>query len=107
MTDVERFRSRLEPDERSQLAQLLRAEQRREDELNKIIRKRDALIRELRWGHKGRAPVRPETLMASTRCSRFPDGLSRTTLHRIVGRLKDRPMTNDHDDERRNDHDAT
>lgn len=104
---MDRFRSRLEPDERSQLAQLLRAEQRREDELNKIIRKRDALIRDLRWGHKGRAPVRPETLMASTRCGRYPLGLSRTTLHRIVGRLKDRPTDTNTTTNGAHDHDTT
>lgn len=84
-------RRRLEPDERSQLAQLLRTEQRRADELDKIMSKRDALIRALRWGHNGRAPVLPEALMAATRCTRYPQGISRTTLHRITGRLKDRP----------------
>jgi hypothetical protein len=97
-------RSRLEPDERAQLAQLLRIEHRRATELAATVNERDALIRALRWGHGGRAPVKPEALTAATRCEQYPTGLSRTTVHRIVGRIKDRPTEYDpaqHDDDER------
>lgn len=79
--------------ERRALAAILRREDKIRNDLEDVLAERDGLIRSLRWGLAGQDEVMPDALISATRCARYPDGLSRTTIHRIVGRLKDRPTT--------------
>lgn len=101
MTGVEDRRGReLEPDERTYLQRIMREEDRVLAKLDDVLGRRDALLRDLRWGRPGRGEVMPETLRAATRSVRHPDGLGRTTLHRAVGRRRDRESsTSSTDDE--------
>jgi len=82
----------LEPAERTRLARIMRDEDRARAGLDEVLERRDALVRDLRWGNGSRGPVRPEAIRSATRSRSHPDGLGRSTLHRIVGRSRDRAM---------------
>jgi hypothetical protein len=92
VTNVEVGRD-LDARERQRLAAIMRQEDVAQAKLDEILEQRDAAVRSLRWGSDGRAPVMPEQLIAATVSREHPRGLSRTTIHRIVGRVKDQPTS--------------
>jgi len=87
---------RLDPAERTRLARAMRDEDRARDGLDEVLRRRDAVIRDLRWGDGTRGEIMPETIRQATRSKHHPDGLSRTTVHYAAGRARDQRT----DDER-------
>lgn len=97
MTGVEVGR-KLTPQELARLRQVMRGEDAAQDQMDAALRARDGLVRSLRWGGGGVAPVLPEELIKATVSKRHPGGLTRTTIHRIVGRLKDRATSSNGSD---------
>lgn len=80
--------------ERQRLHRVLDEEDKIRKSLKAVLERRDAMLREMRWGRTGPSavrPVRPESLRAATKCARYPRGLSRTTFYRAVGRTEDAP----------------
>lgn len=97
MTGVEVGRD-LDARERQRLAAIMRQEDMAQAKLDEILARRDAVIRALRWGDNGQGPVMPDALIGATVSKQHPRGLSRTTIHRIVGRLKDRTTSSNGSD---------
>lgn len=98
MTGVEVGR-KLTAQERARLRAVMRTEDAAQEQMDTTLRIRDALIRTLRWGGPGIEPVLPEELIRATVSKQHPSGLGRTTIHRIVGRLKDRPTSSNGSDQ--------
>ncbi len=69
--------------ERAALRRLVSTEDRTRKVHDDALSERDAYVRALRWGHP---EVMPELICEET-------GLSRSTVHRIVGRKRDRPSS--------------
>jgi hypothetical protein len=90
VTSVETGRE-LTAHERAKIARLLAEEDHVLDRLERVLKRRDSALRALRWGLDGTGAVRLGALIAATRCRRHPEGLSRTTMYRAVGRTQDAP----------------
>lgn len=92
MTDVDETRFPTDQ-EVAHLRRVLAEEDRAWTALDAVLERRDALLHGLRWGTAGLVPVAPEALRRATVCARYPNGISRTTFYRAVGRTKDRPAS--------------
>lgn len=80
----------LDPEERSYLRKVLADEDRALDKVKDVLKRRDALLRALRWGTAGRAGVAPEDIRRATVSKYHPNGIGRATLQRATGRVQDR-----------------
>ncbi len=76
---------KLEQRQQTRLARAMRDEDRARAGLREVLRRRDAVIRETRWGLDGCGGVMPDEIRKATRSIEHPDGLSRFTIHRAAG----------------------
>lgn len=79
----------LDPEERVYLRKVLADEDRALDKVADVLKRRDALLRALRWGAGGRAGVAPEDIRRATVSKHHPNGIGRATLQRATGRVRD------------------
>jgi len=63
--------------------------------MGRVLERRDALLRALRWGSGGRPGVAPEDIRRATVSKQHPNGIGRATLQRATGRVRDRAQHSD------------
>jgi len=85
----------MDPDERSYLRRIMTEEDRALDKVSDILKRRDALLRALRWGTGGRPGVAPEEIRRASVSKHHPSGIGRATLQRATGTVRDRKTSDE------------